>query len=639
MSDFAPRPFASSDREPERDAAASWAEAAQELRTQRDKQREAWGSVDSSTLGRYLADEVDAGERARVEAEIAAHPELARLTELVRDVLADFEPDEVPAPVVPAPLLVPAGAPHRPIAASAPMARPAADLDDPAVPPFQPRRRRGFFSRFRHEIALAVAACVLVGLGWVVFQFATPPTGGGSGEPSLAFLAPGPRPQANLPADSVAVASLKPLDVLDRRLSEQQQADQPVNGAYFEQAYFNVARSAGLESHPRYAQSLEHFGNCLKDQGQLAWAGEKYEQAYHIRRDKAGPDAPETVRTANQLAGVYQLALNVPNTNDFAERGHQTRLTAPTPGPVAQVTAGKADHDPDVRRLRQLQEFRTKIVAQPPTKVRESVVPVLVQALRHGTSDEERLRLLQALGRLGCAARDATPLVIERYRQADGPVEKRAALVTLGRIGAEMPGVPDLLREVVETDGVLAVDAGQALLDLGPAGRQQLEALEVAVRKDAADLKRGDKEAERRLGRLTGTLDRLRKQAAEPALTSGVLDVAGLFTPQALQTAERRIDALGRQPAGQVFIETLPEPPTAPAADERARLLGTNGLYVLIAAEPGTVQVRVGPALAKAGFGKDQARELAQELERLVGLKKYDDVPARVLAALPPPKP
>jgi len=633
MSDFAPRPFASSDREPERDAAASWAEAAQELRAQRDKQREAWGSVDSSTLGRYLADEVDAGERARVEAEIASHPELARLTELVRDVLADFEPDEVPAPVVPAPLLAPE--PHRPIAASAPMASPAADPDEPAVLPFQPRRQRGFFSRFRHEIALAAAACVLVGLGWAVFQFASPPTDA-PGVANVAMAAGQPA-RTNLPADSVAVASLKPLDVLDRRLSEQQQADQPVNGAYFEQAYFNVARSAGLEYHPRYAQSLEHFGNCLKDQGQLAWAGEKYEQAYNIRRDNAGPNAPETVRAANQLAGVYQLALNVPNTNDFAERGHQTRLMAPTP--ALHMEMAKAGPEPDVRRLRQLQDFRTKIVAQAPAKVRESVVPVLAQALRHGTSDEERLRMLQALGRLGCAARDATPLVIERYRQADGPVEKRAALLTLGRIGAEMPGVPDLLREVVETDGLLALDAGQALLDLGPAGRKQLEALAVAVRQESADLKQADKDAEARVKRLTVTLDRLRKQAAEPALASGVLDVAGLFTPQALHAAERRIDTLGRQPAGQVFIETLPEPPTEPAADERARLLGTHGLYVLVAAKPGTVQVRVGPALAKAGFDADRARELAQELERLVVLKKYDDVPARVLAALPPPKP
>src|SRR5689334_23352790 len=69
-----------------------WERVADELRAYREEQRRAWGDMDSTTLGRYLAGEVDANERQRIESALEELPELRKLTDVVRGVLEDFEP-------------------------------------------------------------------------------------------------------------------------------------------------------------------------------------------------------------------------------------------------------------------------------------------------------------------------------------------------------------------------------------------------------------------------------------------------------------------------------------------------------------------------------------------------------------------
>src|SRR5205085_2588820 len=81
----------------EREPDGQWDRVASELRAYREAQQRAWGDIDNATLGRYLANEADGAERQRVEHALEELPELRRLTDLVRDVLAGAAPVGVPA--------------------------------------------------------------------------------------------------------------------------------------------------------------------------------------------------------------------------------------------------------------------------------------------------------------------------------------------------------------------------------------------------------------------------------------------------------------------------------------------------------------------------------------------------------------
>ncbi len=585
MADFAPRPpqASASERDSARDTSSAWAEAAQQLRGLREQHQRAWGNVDSSTLGRYLVDEVDATERARVEAEIAAHPELARLTDLVRDVLADFEPDEAEPTTTPAPLLA------LPESSAAPTPAPQAVApaqDEPTVLPFAPRPSQvSFFRRFRHELTLLAAACVLFVLGGAILQFgASDPNQAGTSGPAVVSLLEKATP-APLTEDTIILASLKPVEQL------------------------------------RYAQTLESRGNTLKDQGHLAQAEQNLTQARTIRGE------------------VYQLALNTPTEYDAWKRKGPRLLATPSVPPSSDPRVNIAVEPPmsafasnatasrdQESRLRDLRYVRWKIVDQSPEKVRESVVPVFMQTLRNTTNAEQRLGTLRALDRLGCAARDATPLVLDRLKNAGTPEEKRAAVRTLGRIGAGMPGVPEILTEVIVREPSLSLEAGRALFAMGPSGRRAIASLQDQVQRKL--------EASRQADPMAEIVANLRQLDEEATLRTGILDVACVFTPQVLLAANQRLDEASVEPASQVFIETLPQLPTDGIA-ERARLVGPQGLHVLIAVESGQVQLHVGEALRTAGFTAQQERDLAQRLTHLVTARRYDEVPELILTVLP----
>jgi len=118
-----------------------WDVLAAELRAYRNQQQQTWGDLDSALIGRYLAGEASSAERERVEASFEQHPDLRVLTELVRDVLNEFEPAASP---------IPAKQP---------------EIERPRILSFQPRNRKPLIARIRRYGALAAAACLLLALG------------------------------------------------------------------------------------------------------------------------------------------------------------------------------------------------------------------------------------------------------------------------------------------------------------------------------------------------------------------------------------------------------------------------------------------------------------------------------------------
>jgi hypothetical protein len=79
---------------------ARWDRVAADLRVHREAQLQAWGDIDSITLGRYLAGETTEEERRDVEAALARYPALHEVTNLVGAVLKDASISEVTSPVV-----------------------------------------------------------------------------------------------------------------------------------------------------------------------------------------------------------------------------------------------------------------------------------------------------------------------------------------------------------------------------------------------------------------------------------------------------------------------------------------------------------------------------------------------------------
>jgi len=164
------------------EADRQWALVAAELLAGREAQEQAWGSIDNATLGRYLAGEVSANERQVVEAALERHPKLRELTDLVRDVLSDYEPALVAAPAAPIQTPLPA----------------------PATLSFrnaQQKKQKRFGSGWamaRQRLALVAAACLLLALGLFLQQGLLP-----SNPIAIRHMALG---AVNIPANTVAVA-------------------------------------------------------------------------------------------------------------------------------------------------------------------------------------------------------------------------------------------------------------------------------------------------------------------------------------------------------------------------------------------------------------------------------------------------
>jgi hypothetical protein len=280
-----------------------WDRVASELRAYREAQQQAWGEIDNATLGRYIAGDLGGEEIRQIEQALVERPELRKLTDLVRDVLADFEPaaEPTPAPPIPAPRILPF----------------------PKPPPGRPSVVRWVGKRS----AVLAAACLLLALCSALFH---PRAGtaflGDTGVADtdnrfdLAMSRSGVQPvvlRANKPAEpapsgrGVPSAGLDRLEMLNEKIDGLEQQGKLDEALALDAKAAAVARRANLEQHLAYAANRERVAVVSQKQGDLERACSSLCQAYEIRKKELGPDNLETAQTAQSLARACAVALHV----------------------------------------------------------------------------------------------------------------------------------------------------------------------------------------------------------------------------------------------------------------------------------------------------------------------------------------
>lgn len=537
------------------DAVANWERVAAELRACREAQRRAWGDIDNATLGRYLAGELGGEERRQVELALEALPELRRLTDLVRDVLADCGPE-----VTPAPALTPA--------------------PEPAIRRVPQSALLRFWRHSASLVSLATAACLLLALGLSMPRLGDAPAAATTRAPALdrglalrddspvffTAMRPAsanPPRQASVPAE--ALARIEQMDLAVLALEKKGQRKEALVLA---RQYEQVVRQARLEHHPRLAYSLNRVGQLYLEEGDLTAAEPSLQQALAIAKRELGPEHPATVWARNRLAGVYQVALNTPPAAPAAVRAvnqgvaaFSAEMPAPaTPLPAQVTQAMRAEGSPYTRAgaapllashaytgvakemdqknaeqaLRTAHALRERIARMGPRQVRTAVVPVLAKALEESPSEQERQAAARALGQLGPAARDAVPALVTCLRRAPTPQEGQ----------------------------VLA----RALVQIGPAARDAVERLEVerTSGKDAP-LAEACQRLQGREGRV------------------GVNDGGACFSVGALRRSAGRIHALAAEGV-ELLVETAPALGDKAVEEMKQRLgeMRPRGVCVLI---------------------------------------------------------
>jgi hypothetical protein len=553
------------------------------LRAYREEQRRAWGDVDNTTLGRYLAGEISPDEREQVEQALEELPELRRLTDLVRDVLEDYEPATASPPAV-----IPFVAP----------------------PPFREQKR----SRRLQYASLALAASVLL-----TFGVALPQSG------MLAQV-------LDLPASTATFASREPIGLLADGEERLVAFSQPVDGMSGRDdplagmKFLNVSAKATPrdehekkeDRHPdvlppmtepsrlpggppsvgenvfpprefdgkdRKAEQqtvlvLNRQAEVWRRHGDLKQAASTYSYAHQMCMRAYGPGHPETRRTRNNLAQVYESALNTPVEPAYANPYTPDVVMVP-PAPPQPQPGGH--HVYQARKAhRPLQE---ELLECSPAQLKTDVVPVLVESLREARTSEERQHLALALGRLGPAARPAVPVLVETLqKQATQPEERSVLLTTLGQIGpGARQALPVLVSSVCDDAPQAREAAVYALKQMGPAARGVVGDL---IKPGMAN----DPQLRDVLRHIRGRDGRI-----------GVLDESECFSAAALTQARDSIRSLAQNSDVEVLVETVATLP--PASTERAANdLGSRGIHVVIGKDDRSVRVRVAPALQQQGI-------------------------------------
>ncbi len=379
------------------DPSVQWDRVARELRACKESQEKAWGDVDSTTLGRYLAGEASRNEQSEIEQALAALPDLRALTDLVRDVLNDPRPAAIAAP------------------GSEPVHLPLPTKVYPASP-------GRFASPFHLRSSLVAAACLLLvfGLGMPQSGFLSAPRTDsmprleravamrtGATRAGLALVRdargiselPESMPRSAPPAAPSAVRRFS------ANLPPPRTVDSPPPTA--------AASPPDPQSiSPRKAAELNRMAFQYTANGQLAQAVTPLRQAHWMFREKLGPNHPTTQKTARYLANVYQVALNA----------------APTPSCTGQGFRAQAFYHAALTLGEQIAE-------QPARDVQKMVVPVLAQALRTAPTARERLGMVKALASLGPAARTALPELTACLKKSHDPVEVKEVERALAEIG------------------------------------------------------------------------------------------------------------------------------------------------------------------------------------------------------------
>jgi len=573
-----------------------WERVAAELRALRDAQQEAWGTLDNATLGRYLADEVSGEERRQIEQALDNLPELRKVTDLVRDVLIEFEPVSVPAPAV------------------LPFS--------PQPTPQQPARRKFWGRAFQQRAVLAAAACLLLALGLSLH-------GLHSTAPESAAPVP-PGRAAALPrhlALKTNTSQIRPLQFSRLRTAsvrapdgaqlEQQVAGLEKQGKLEEalveaERLLAVAEKSPRDDVPQYAAVLNRVGQLYQQQGQLAKAEPVFRQAYGICQARLGADHPETVLSVNNLANSYQLALNYTP----ADNPHVPPAIAALSSSDKTTPSSK-----DVALLRKAEErarleapvVTSRVMRQSAREVKEVVVPVLTRALRQAGTPRERLAYIQALGRLGPAARDAVPALAQTLEKAVEPAERLAVIQVLGLMGPSADNALPLLAEALKSPApMVRRSAAAALLQCGPQGLTVLNDL----------VARGDPEQKAEAKRA------LFESLTYESCCSGLKDTCYLFSPRTMNETQLALTTLARNRGVAIYAETTAsrDDKVASAREKQARdlLLTSEGIYFLICKEPPHVELQVSEKLRQLGFTVQHQKELRDLIEKHLKNRDYD---------------
>ena len=552
-----------------------WERVASELRACREAQQQAWGDMDDATLGRYLAGDVTAEERRQIESALQDRPELRKLTDLVSDVLADFETVSAP------------------------------QTASPAVLPFR-KAPKTTTRRWRQWTAVAAAAGLLLVLAYSVLPrvgqvpSSAPYVGVATGpdrdlDMKGAVAIHLPTPAARGPAQPPLADDLHPAD-----------GGKGTEGAAKEPE-LAIPDPVVLAC----ADGLNWAGERLQTAGDLDKAEWSYKLAHKIQVWKLGPDAPPAVETRQKLGDVYQLALNMP---DVGTDTYSKTIEAPAPPSSPEIQRpAYAELKKDEPRNNSAYQLRERITKQTAAEVRKSVVPILVQNLRDAQTPQAREQLGRALAELGPAANDAVPVLEDCLAKAQSPEERAVVLRALGDMGpaAGVNAAPVLVTSLKSPSPVVRRAAEDALVQYGLAARDALNQA-----KDAEDSPAGRAEWENAKNRILGAEGRV-----------GVHDAGERFSPLALKEGRRAIRELARDFNVAVLAETeglTDQPEDKAVAKDRAREIGANGVCFVIHRSPLRVEVWVGPSLREQGFDEKRQEGLRQAIEAELGRQDYD---------------
>jgi hypothetical protein len=631
---------------------SQWDRVAAELRACREAQQRAWGDIDNTTLGRYLAGEITPEEQQQIDRALDELPELRKLTELVRDVLGESE-TPVPEPVA----------------------------HEPTILPF-PRRvgstrswKQGRPTWFRRRAGLVAAAGLLLALGVAL------PSSGLSSPQSGQLGEASPLVASRMDLSSaLAMRDGKDMPPLMKGGIEGDAAEREDELIARIDASVQALEAKGQKKEAeklvrRYANNLTRRAMVYQRQGDLARAEPAFNQALTFCAKAWGPEAPQTLRTANSLAEVYEVALNAdpgstaptaeatfygnvysaasptaqpsslavghsplpaPAIQHVVEMEPQPRgVTAPvrtsssyeppasaprakTPGVRATRPSGHAKrytgaapgkdviaYKDAVISYKEAVDLRNRITQQSQSELKASVVPVLTQALRETKDAGERRRLARALGQLGPAARESVPVLLDCYRQATDAPERATVLLAFGQIGpAARQAVPILVDSLQSDSPQVRNCAAAALIQLGPAARSGVHKL--ALQKPDDPLVRG------LVVRINGPEGRI-----------GIDDECECFSVHAIHQTQRDIYNLATNYHVEVLVETADakRAEKIDKAEDREPKMGEYGVRFRILKDAPGVQVYVSDALQKQGLTDVRLR---QAVEPYVKNKQFD---------------
>jgi hypothetical protein len=543
-----------------------WERIALELRACRESQREAWGEVDNATLGRYLAGEASSAEQAEVEQALQELPELRKLTEIVRDVLADVAPaldEEEPIPV-----------------------EKAAAVVLPFAPKAGPARAGQFFAFLRRHSSMIAAACLLLTCAVAMPQpgFLSAPREG----PTLTRAMASSR---EVPEDAIEPLASKTAAPGAKLKTAK------VGREHLENVIFTEGELLALSAPatPKETAELNRQVVLWTRRGELARAVPPLRQAHLAYQQRFGANHPSTQKTGHRLANFYAAALN-------ASDPAVTRAPAPSPAaPDATMTIADGA-TAEVFSVQAANMLGVQIVNRSTQEVQKAVVPVLVEALKTTPEAKERQTLVRALAALGPAASPALPVLTERLERSKDPQEVRAILTALTRMG---PAARTALPTLMALSG-------------------RCQAAGNPSRTRPAPRSKGDHRPPSR-ARFTATEGKLVHKTMAclngPDGRTGVEDQAGCLSVALVRRSTKVLRELALKAGIEVRIETQCCASDAKHHKRQHKVeerIAQDGriLYVLFDPQGATVQVQVSAALQREGLTPEKLRQGLQHCLR-----------------------